>query len=123
MFSNQYGYYLIHGSDFSQGIDYEKIVEIILKQNCFLQIDNQIFKNNDNFPWINIGIVYTMDGNYSTNNKKLDKINLITITTSKKYDQTIYITELIKVAEKIGWKLYSEEDEFGNENIEINNYP
>jgi hypothetical protein len=93
-----------------------------------------------NFPWINIGIVYTKDGNYAINNRsrtrteglpgiklsprmknEIKKINLITVTTSRKIEQNIYIEKLLNIANKINWKLYLEEDEDGNENIVINN--
>jgi hypothetical protein len=91
MFSNEYRYYAIHGNNFSEKIQYKNIVGIIIKQNCFIQTGNQTFKNNNNFPWIDMSIFYTQNGNYSVNNKKLIEVNLITIITSKEIDQKIYI--------------------------------
>ena len=54
MFSNLYGYYKIHGNTYFKKINYEKIIKIILNQNYFIQADNQSFKNDNSFPWVNI---------------------------------------------------------------------
>ena len=118
MYSNQYRYYEIHGDNYSQKMEYRKIVKIILDQNCFVQKDNQIFKNKDDFPWISIGIVYTQNDNYATKNEKKE-INLITIVTQKNIDQSIYTNVLLNIAKELNWKLFLEEDDEGNENIEI----
>jgi hypothetical protein len=119
MYSDVYGYYNICSENYIQKIEYEKIIEIILEQNCFVQIDNQTFRNDNDFPWINIVIAYTEDGCYSIKDEKLDEVNLIAIVTSKRNDQTIYRDKLLRISRKLHWALFLEEDEEGNENIEI----
>ncbi|GHV86618.1 hypothetical protein AGMMS50230_22260 [Spirochaetia bacterium] len=119
MYSNLYNYYNICDYDFSTEHDYAIIVKTILENNGLKQKAQNLFENQNDFPWIDIGITYTRDGNYTIDNTKVDKINLITIVVLKKIDQLIYTNVLLGIAKKLSWKLFLEEDDDGNENIEI----
>jgi hypothetical protein len=120
MWSNSYCYYNLYDYNFSTEYDYEIIIQTILEHNCFEQKSQNLFGNKNEFPWISIGIGYTRDGNYIIDNIKVDKINILPVVTLKKIDQSKYINYMLKISKKLNWKLFLEEDDEGNEDVEIN---
>ena len=65
--------------------------------------------------------VETYDGNFSASDKENQFVTLIAIVCSKgkNVDQQIYIDAFKQIANNLKWKLYLEEDDEGNEDIEI----
>jgi len=120
MWSNLYCYYNLYDYNFSTEYNYKIIVKTILENECFEQKSQNSFGNKNGYQWIDISIGYTKDGNYHIDNKKINKINILPITTLKKDDQSIHIKHLLRIANKLNWKLFLEQDDLGNENIEIN---
>ncbi|MDR2920151.1 MAG: hypothetical protein LBV72_12400 [Tannerella sp.] len=122
MWSDKYIYYNIQNDlDFSQKVEVEKVVQLLLDTNCLVQEHHQSFENSDNFLWLDITIAMTENGNFKVDNKPLSHVNLISIVCSKgdNIDQSVYTNVFLNIAEKLNWKLFLEEDDFGNENIEI----
>ena len=121
MWSNIYVYYSIQSDETcSKSIKTDEIVNIFSEYNFLKKyIGNQTFENKEDFPWIKISFTFTKDGNYNISNAIDDKINIIPILTTREA-QPDYFKFMLEVANKIHWKLFLEEDDDHNENIEIN---
>ncbi len=122
MWSDIYNYYNIQSDlSFSQKKSTKTVVDIILQTKYFKQNGNQNFSNADGFPWVDLVLVETKDGNFAVKEKEIPFINLIAIVCSKRegVDQTLYIKTFLEIAIALNWKLYLEEDDEGNENVEI----
>ena len=124
MWSDKYNYYNIQSDkQFRRKAETEEIVSILLKTKCFIQKNHQSFTNAETFPWVDIIIVETADGNFSATDKPFPQANLIAIVCSKAkhIDQSVYRNVFLNIADKLNWKLFLEADDNGNENIEITN--
>lgn len=122
MRSDRYNYFNIQCDDnFSQKLDKSVVVHCLLETEFFKQINHQSFTNTDKFPWVEILLVETYDGNYSSSAHVNQFVTLVAIVCSKgqNIDQQIYIDTFKQIANKLNWKLYLEEDDDGNENIEL----
>ena len=122
MWSHQYIYYNIQSDKFfSQSKKIEDVISILLRTNYFKQKNHQSFCNSDNFPWVDMILVETKDGKFASSDQKKSFVNLIAIVCLKaeEIDQSIYINEFLEIADKLNWKLFLEEDDDGNQNVEI----
>jgi hypothetical protein len=122
MWSDKYNYYNIQSDEsHSEEIESRKVIEILTKTTYFKQINHQSFSNCENFPWLEINIVKAKNGNFSTSEKELESVNLITIVCSKNMEinQSIYTETFLNIAKELNWKLYLEQDDEENQNIEI----
>lgn len=122
MWSDRYNYYNIQSDEhFSQRLTKSAIVNCLLETNLFKQANHQSFTNSDKFPWANIVLIETYDGNYTLSDKEIEFVTLLAIVCLKgeDIDQQIYIEAFKKIANQLNWKLYLEEDEDGNQNIEL----
>jgi hypothetical protein len=122
MWSDRYNYYNIQFDEhFSQKLDKSVVVECLLETNLFRRTNHQTFTNKDKFPWVDIVLVETYDGNFASSDKENQFVTLVAIVCSKgqNIDQQIYIDTFKQIANKLNWKLYLEEDDDGNENIEV----
>jgi len=122
MWSDCYSYYNIQSDEFfSEKIEIKIAVNILLEANFFIQKNHSTFINRDNFPWVEIVLIETKNGNFTTNEKEIKFVNLISIvcTKQKNIEQLIYINTFSKIAQKMKWKLYLEEDDLGNENVAL----
>jgi hypothetical protein len=92
-----------------------------LETKFFKQTNHQSFTNTDKFPWVDILLVETYDGNYASSDKENQFVTLVAIVCSKgqNIDQQTYIDAFKQNANILNWKLYLEEDDDGNENIEL----
>lgn len=121
MWSDRYNYYNIHDEGYTKKVETEIVLQIFLKTGYFLQKDHQTLGNAENFPWVEIVLVETKDGSFATSEKMLPYINLIAVvcTKSPDTDQQVYLKTFLEIAEELNWKLYLEEDDEGNEDIEM----
>ena len=122
MWSNIYNYYNIQFDEkFSQKLSKAIVINCLLETGLFNQINHQSFRNSNNFPWVDIILVETYDGNYAASDLENQFVNLVAIVCSKNpdLDQQIYIDTFKQIANKLNWKLYLETDDEGNENIEV----
>src|SRR6478736_2561224 len=104
MWSDKYNYYNIQRDKILfQKTDTGKVVSIVLKTNCFIQRNHQSFTNVETFPWVDIIIVETTDGNFSTTDEPFPQTNLITIVCSKAEDQSVYKNVFLNIAEQLSW--------------------
>lgn len=122
MWSDRYNYYHIQSDEgYTKNVDTETLLQLFLKTGHFLQKDHQTLVNADHFPWLEIVLAETKDGSFSTSEKRLFYINLIAIVCAKgpHIDQQVYLKVFLEVAGELNWKLYLEEDDDGNEEVEI----
>lgn len=122
MWSDRYNYYNIRSDkNLSSKLNIETVIRSLLESNCFNQKDHQSFENSENFPWSEIILVESKDGNFNSSDKKIDFVNSIAIVCSKgqNIDQQIYLDAFLEIANNLNWKLFLEEDDEGNENLEI----
>jgi hypothetical protein len=122
MWSDRYNYYNIHSDErFSQRLAKSTIVNCLLETNLFKQTSHQSFTNSDKFPWVDIVLVETYDGNYALSDKEIEFVTLLALVCLKgeNINQQIYIEAFKEVANQLNWKLYLEEDDDGNQNIEL----
>lgn len=122
MWSDRYNYYNIQCDEhFSQKLDKSVVVKHLLETKLFKQTNHQSFTNTDKFPWVDITLVETYDGNFISSNEENQFVTLVVIVCSKgqNIDQQIYIDAFKQIANKLNWNLYLEEDDDGNENIEL----
>lgn len=121
MWSDRYNYYNIqYDEKFGQRLKKSTVVEVLLETKLFRQSNHQTFTNSDEFPWVDIVLVETYDGNFAASEKENQFVTLVAIVCSKREDlnQQVYIDAFKQIANKLKWKLYLEEDDDGNENIE-----
>lgn len=122
MWSDIYNYYNIQfDKQFSQKLDKSVVVECLLATKLFKQTDHQTFTNTDEFPWVDIVLVETYDGNFALSDKENPFVTLVAIICSKgqNIDQQIYINTFKQISRKLNCKLYLEQDDDGNEHIEL----
>ena len=122
MWSDRYNYYNIQFDEhFSQKLDKSVVVNCLLGTKLFKQTNHQAFANTDKFPWVEMVLVETNDGNFASSETENQFVTLVAIVCSKgqNINQQIYIGTFKQIANKLNWKLYLEEDDDGNENIEI----
>lgn len=122
MWSDRYNYYNIQfDKNFSQKLNKSVVVKSLLETKFFKQTNHQSFTNVNKFPCVDIVLVETYDGNYSSSDKENQFVTLVAIVCSKgqHIDQEVYIDAFKKIANQLKWKLYLEEDDEGNENIEL----
>jgi hypothetical protein len=122
MWSDIYNYYNIKFDEhFSQKLDKSVVVNCLLETKLFKQMNHQTFRNTGEFPWVDIVLVETYDGNFASLDEENQFVTLLAIVCSKGKDisQQVYIDVFKQIAAKLNWKLYLEEDDEGNENIEL----
>jgi len=122
MWSDRYNYYNIQFDEqFGQKLDKSFVVKCLLETNLFKQTNHQTFTNSKEFPWVDIVLVETYDGNFATSDKENQFVTLVAIVCSKRQDidQQMYIDTFKQISSRLNWKLYLEEDDEGNENIEL----
>lgn len=122
MWSDRYNYYNIQSDlSYSGRIEIERIVSILLETACFVQKDHQSFCNSDSFPWLELTLTNSDNGNFASSDRRIKYINLISIVClkGKDIDTKLYTDVFGIIANSLSWKLYLEEDDDGNENIEI----
>jgi hypothetical protein len=125
MWSDKYNYYNIQSdNEYSKKVETERVLNIFLKTGLFIKENHQTLSNSENFPWVDIILVETKDGNFASSEKKIPFVNLIAIVCSKgqNIDQDIYLKTFSQVARELNWRVYLEEDDSENQNIEIE-YP
>lgn len=122
MWSDRYNYYNIqYDEHFNQKLDKAVVVNCLLETKLFKQKSHQIFTNSDKFPWVDMLLVETYDGNFSSSENENQFVSLITIVCSKgeNINQQVYIDAFKQIASKLKWRLYLEEDDDGNVNVEL----
>ncbi len=122
MWSDRNTYYNIQFDEkFSKKLNKATVVNCLLETGMFKQTNHQTFTNSDNFPWVDIVLVETYDGNFAASDMENQFVTLVAIVCSKSQDvdQQIYIDAFRLIANRLNWKLYLEEDDDGNENIEL----
>ncbi len=122
MWSDRYNYYNIQFDEqFGQKLDKSFVIKCLLETNLFKQTNHQTFTNFKEFPWVDIVLVETYDGNFATSDKENQFVTLVANVCSKRQDidQKIYINTFKQIANRLNWKLYLEEDDEGNENVEL----
>ncbi|SEW53187.1 hypothetical protein SAMN04488122_5367 [Chitinophaga arvensicola] len=121
MWSPFYWYYEIRGNEtYSQRLLTNDVLEVLENTGKLQRRGNQQFCNIDDFPWIDIVVVNSDNGNYgSLEDLNSEWVNLIAIAGSKSNpgNEILYINLLTEIAQKINWELISEADDDGNENI------
>ena len=125
MWSDRYNYYNIQFDEkYSQSIKKEIAVKALLETKLFIQKNHQSFRNSEAFPWVEIILTDTRNGNFSASDNEILFVTLISIVCSKglDIDQQIYIDTFIHIAVTLNWKLYLDADDDGNENIEIKKF-
>jgi len=84
MWSEIFNYYNIqYDEKFSQKLDKSVVVKCILETELFKQINHQSFTNSDKFPWVDILLVETYNGNFTSSEKENQFVTLIAIVCSK----------------------------------------
>ena len=96
MWSDRYNYYNIKcDENFSQKLDKSVVVKCLLETKFFKQTNHQSFTSADKFPWVDIVLVETYDGNYSSSDKENQFVTLVAIVCSKgqHIEQQVYIDD------------------------------
>lgn len=122
MWSDRYNYYNIQFDEsFSQKLDKALVIDCLKETGQFKQTSHQSFTNTDRFPWVDVSLVETYDGNYSSSDNEIQYVTLIAIVCSKgpDIDQQVYVDAFRHIANKLNWQVYLEEDDDGNENIKL----
>ncbi|SHG92850.1 hypothetical protein SAMN04488522_108263 [Pedobacter caeni] len=124
MWSDRYNYYNIQSDEgYTKNVARERLLQLFLNTGNFLQKDHQTLGNADHFPWLEIVLAETKDGSFATSEREVPDVNLIAIVCAKgaHIDQQVYLKIFLEIAGALSWKLYLEEDDEGNEDVEIKN--
>ena len=124
MWSNQYLYYIIRSdAQYSRSLSTKDVIKFLERFQELKKNGHQSFVNQENFPWIHIACVHTLNGNFAHNDSdQTDNTNLITIAASKHDPENEYrYIELLKsIANRLNWELILEENDDGNKDIRLN---
>ncbi len=118
MWSDIYWYFnLQKDKGIYQPLDIKIATSVLLKTGCLEQVSPQKFKNKSAFPWMELILTHSKDGNFSATSEIINHITLISIVCSKKNskDEEKYKDLLVKIAYQLDWKLFLEEDDYGND--------
>jgi hypothetical protein len=122
MWSNQYWYFTIQKDRFIyEDLEIDFVQDILLKTAYFSQVSAQNYENAAGFPWLVATILHSEQGNFSLTSLVPPKVNLVSITGSKGNAENLekYIEMLLPIANKLNWRFFIEEDDEGNEYVEI----
>lgn len=122
MWSNQYCYFTIQKDQLLyEDLDIELVKNLLSQTGYLEQISEQEYKNRDGSPWLTVNILQAKDGNYSITSISPKKVNLISIIGSKYSDESMVEIKkmLLLIAQKLNWKLFTEEDGNGIEYVEV----
>ena len=122
MWSDRYNYYQIKSDiAYSKNMHPVAAINLFLQTGHFVKTKNNELKNASHFPWINVALVNSKNGNFNDKETDFLTINLIAIVCAKgqEIDQGIYLSPLMQIARALNWKLYLEEDDEGNTEIEF----
>jgi hypothetical protein len=122
MWSDRYRYYNIQSDlQLTKKAETSLVVDILLNTNLFVQKDHQSFANAENFPWVDILIADSNDGNFSATDKPFPRTSLISIVTARgdEVEESTYTNVFLDIADKLNWKLFLEADDKGGEYIEV----
>ena len=74
MWSNKYNYYNIKSDrEHPKKIETETVMNVLLQTGNFVQKNHQTLINADHFPWADITLVETKDGNFASSTNKIVK--------------------------------------------------
>ncbi len=91
MWRDRYNYFNVQfDKQFSQKVEKNKVVEIILATGCFKQKDHQSFGNAAHFLWMEIIVTETTNGNFTSSEEGISFVNLIAIVCSKGENMALY---------------------------------
>ena len=111
MWSHLYEYYTIQKEPLgSAQIETGLLTDILLQTNCLKENNWQSFSNKSPFPWLEVSLHFTLDGNYSSGSV-LTHINLISLVCSKTESQEQYRVFCRQIAKRLNWNVFLECDE------------
>jgi hypothetical protein len=85
MWSNIYWYFKLQKDKLSyQPLDIGTVTNLLLKTGCLEQVSQQKFKNKSPFPWMELILANSNDGNFATPTEAINHITLISIVCSRK---------------------------------------
>lgn len=122
MWSDRYNYYNLQSDrHYSGKLKTEEVIRVFLETGLFVQKNHQVLCNAAHFPWVEMILVKTKDGNFAASANKIPYTNLVAIVCSKgqERDDKMYVDTFLKIAKTLNWKLYLEEDDNGNEDTEV----
>jgi len=83
-----------------------EIKKALEETGVLIKSKNNCYSNSEKFPWINITLVKTLNGNYSESISAIPFSNLLTIVISKNEDNHAYLKLLKDISHRLGWKLF-----------------
>ena len=103
MWSPLYAYYNIRSDkSYSKSHFTRDIIQILEDTGVLQRKYLMTFINTSSFPWIEVCIAQTVDGNFSMReDSNYEVANLIPVVTSKGSKQKIYVDILTKIATKL----------------------
>jgi hypothetical protein len=122
MWSNDYWYFtILKDRLIYEDLSINLVQNLLLETESIEQISYQEYKNIDGFLWLNLTVMHSQKGNFSVGSIVPNKVNLISIIGSKRGDDNLekYIEILLPIANKLKWRFFIEEDDEGNEYVEI----
>lgn len=122
MWSDKYNYYHLKSDRLYSGkLKTEEIIRVCLETGLFVQKNHQVLCNAAHFPWVEMILVKTKDGNFAASANKIPYTNLVATVSLKgpERDDKTYVSAFLKIAKTLHWKLYLEEDDDDNEDTEI----
>lgn len=125
MWSPFYMYYYIQDkANSDRCLSLQTMVDALCEFEELKQVGQASFENVDSFPWLSLQLVHQVNGNYVVTDEILPSdygINYISIICSKGDIQKTDRYEILfsNIAERMGAKLYLEEDDDGGEDVEI----
>jgi hypothetical protein len=113
MWSPLYTYYHIRSDNtYSKSHFTRDIIQTLEDTGVLCKKYFMIYTNASSFPWIEVSIAQTIDGNFSVSEaSNYESANLISIVTSKQNDQKVYVDILKKIAAQLNWELVLDEDD------------
>ena len=122
MWSSDYFYFEIRfDQTYSRTINSSELLGFLVDEIYLVSDGTDSLVGNYQQPWMNLTIVKaSKDGCFSSQRECPEKVNLISIVGSKKYNNYgEYEKILIKIAQWLKWELIEEEDDEGNEGVII----
>lgn len=106
-----YSYFCIRfDENFGQKLPKQQVINVLQKTNRLRQTTHQMFCNVEDFPWLEMILVETYDGNYHSSHYENQFVTLIDIVCSPKESLSVYSELFKEIATALRWRLYYEDD-------------
>jgi hypothetical protein len=121
MWSTLYWYYEVRGdATYTRSLPTATVLRVLESTGALKKKERQTFVNKDDYPWMEIVVVDSDNGNFGSKKHFNSKtVNLISVVASRRTpeNEAFYVAFFSGIAEQLNWEFILESDDDGNEDV------